>query len=685
MVLVLMSLAVVRSYIKPLPRPVITILPDVTQIQYVSIALYLGDHNQLLILEDNPQKIKARVVIKTKIDLFDSDKLKFRFYPAFFQGVVISKKINLGENIPAGETKEIVRYLPVYLCPGPYLVTVDLLRNRGSLAGYEVGADKFYIRKKYESLAYTCLSVRVATACLMRDLLTGGYYEKVKLSLTHTYSPLNTALESYLYWLSGNAERTRNHAEGEGAGITGLIMAAEAFRKSYQKTGDRDDYARFQAAEKLVKYGLDDFSNNRQLDTGGCITLAHQLSVELYGEDLKDAQGNTILSIGKEPYKSDPRFKKFRQVNMYDAKGKGEIAQQIYNVLPLSYNLEQMGEMLKPWARAIIYFNSLGEGEASYVEKSYNSGRKAVEFLTTYGLMNVDGHQDILYGAMDVVIEDTEKILYRPHYYSIKENGKPEKKKYALEYLEGGTDTNQVPLEATYPEAVTKVKVTLHRYDSQAPRALAGMAWFVYAMQMLNKDVPDDYWIVIEHTVDWIICKMKHDPKNLFQWQSRDTGAFPEENVLGNIYAGEALFAVYLAAEKAGKFVLADKAKSWALNAYHYVTDDCDYFSHFPGQKYTPDIPADNPWTLGYFSWLFTEYLEVEFDQSLSDWKGWIREEYEKKYPEGMDIFGGEETLGQRAVKCDGILFVANAAYFAFELMDEIEEGDYYVIEYIGE
>jgi len=212
-------------------------------------------------------------------------------------------------------------------------------------------------------------------------------------------------------------------------------------------------------------------------------------------------------------------------------------------------------------------------------------------------------------------------------------------------------------------------QITYHQEGRQCDvylgRALAGLSYYAYAMQLLGDKVPDDWWPVLDNTVEWSARKMK--PNGWFDWQCEDIVEGGCHTFLGNIYIGEGLFGCYLADKVAGREEAAARAAEATHKAYRYVTDDC----YIKGRKY--EYPLEF-WVGPYVYWLFTEYLDtVGPDPAFEDWLKVLDERWsvEREWKDFLDRPRDGSAYVGRAID-NGMLNVAPLGYLGIKQMDEI-------------
>jgi hypothetical protein len=195
-------------------------------------------------------------------------------------------------------------------------------------------------------------------------------------------------------------------------------------------------------------------------------------------------------------------------------------------------------------------------------------------------------------------------------------------------------------------------------------RALAGFAYYAYAMQLLGQKVPDEWWEVMDNTAKWCGWKMK--PNGWFDWQCGDVVEGGCHTFLGNLYVGEGLFGVYMADRQAGRVPQATEAGQLARKAYRYTTDDC----WIKGVRYT--YPEEF-WVGPYTYWLFTEYLNaVGPDPVMTSWlraidRNWVAD---RKW---CDFIGRPSSAKlDRRTTTNGALELAILGYLGCRQMEQI-------------
>jgi hypothetical protein len=284
-----------------------------------------------------------------------------------------------------------------------------------------------------------------------------------------------------------------------------------------------------------------------------------------------------------------------------------------------SYDSNQMGEWMRALTYGIIYYRGV-PGKRAYAEKLSSACRKAADYLVAHSLQDSDGIPKVLrhLGLNERPDGTVQQVIY---------------------HQEG------------------------RQCDVYLGRALSGLSYYAYAMQLMGEDVPAEWWDVMDNTVRWVEWKMK--PNGWFDWQCGDVVEGGCHTFLGNIYVAEGVFGCYLADRYAGREEAAKTAARVALKAYRYVTDDC----WIKGRKY--EYPLEF-WVGPYVYWLFTEYQDtVGRDEKLQDWLQVLdrRWSVERGWHDFLDR---APTGGCGRTTSNGMLAVSILGYLGIKQMDEI-------------
>jgi hypothetical protein len=286
------------------------------------------------------------------------------------------------------------------------------------------------------------------------------------------------------------------------------------------------------------------------------------------------------------------------------------------------YDSNQIGEWMRAITYGIIYFAGVPD-KRGYARELSAAVRKAADYLVAHAVQDSDGLARVMRHVT---------ILEKP---------------------DGSVE------QVTYQQEGRQCDVYLGR-------ALSGLSYYAYAMQLLGEKVPDSWWEAMANTTTWADRKLK--PNGWFDWQCEDIVEGGCHTFLGNIYIGEGLFGICLAARQAGREDLAQRAAEVCRRTYRYVTDDC----WIKGTKY--EVPgAAEFWVGPYMYWLFTQYVEaVGPEAHLADWltrfdKLWSEEHAWKDF---LDRPRDETGYVGRS-SANGMLNVAVLAYPAIKSMDE--------------
>ncbi len=284
-----------------------------------------------------------------------------------------------------------------------------------------------------------------------------------------------------------------------------------------------------------------------------------------------------------------------------------------------SFDSNQMGEWMRALTYGIIYYQGVGN-KPEYARKLSAACRKAADYLVKYSVQDSDGISSVV-------------------------------RHLRLQEAADGT-VKQI----TYHQEGRQCDVYLGR-------ALSGLSYYAYAMQLLGEQVPDSWWPALDNTVKWSEWKMK--PNGWFDWQCEDAVEGGCHTFLGNMYIGEGLFGCYLASKYAGREEQARAAAAATSKAYHYVTDDC----WIRGTKFGPPTEF---WVGPYLYWLLTEYLAtVGPDETFTQWLDALDTIWseERQWRDFLQRTG--EGLVFRA-SGNGMLDVAILGYLGIKQMEEI-------------
>lgn len=288
-----------------------------------------------------------------------------------------------------------------------------------------------------------------------------------------------------------------------------------------------------------------------------------------------------------------------------------------------TYDSNQIGEWMRALTYGIIYYTQVPQ-KREYARYLGTAVRKSADYLVAHAVMESDGIPRVIRHL--TLSEEPDGAVRQITYYQ-----------------EG------------------------RQCDVYLGRALAGLSYYAYAMQLLGERVPDDWWEVMDNTVAW--CERKMKPNGWFDWQCEDIVEGGCHTFLGNIYVGEGMFGVYLASRVAGREEGARRAAEAARRAYRYVTDDCT----IRGVRYGINAAAEF-WVGPYVYWLFTEYEDtVGPEEGLHAWLTGLDELWSEKrgWRDFLDRPRDGSAYVGRASE-NGMLNVAVLAYPAIKLMAQI-------------
>jgi hypothetical protein len=286
-----------------------------------------------------------------------------------------------------------------------------------------------------------------------------------------------------------------------------------------------------------------------------------------------------------------------------------------------SYDSNQMGEWMRALTYGIIYYSRIPEKRDRALQLSA-ACRRAADYLVAHSLQDSDGIPGVL------------------RHLSLQE--KPDGSVQQVVYHQEG-----------------------RQCDVYLGRALAGLSYYAYAMQLLGQQVPQSWWAVMDNTVQWSDRKMK--PNGWFDWQCDDIVEGGCHTFLGNIYLAEGAFGCYLADRYARRDEAAQKAAATALRAYRYVTDDC----WIKGRKY--EYPTEF-WVGPYVYWLFTEYQDsIGPEAHLADWLSVLDRKWsaDRAWRDFLDRPAAGDGYVGRATD-NGMLNVAILGYLGIKHLAEI-------------
>lgn len=541
--------------------------------QECTAALYCGEGEQWTLLEPGTVSLPSTLKLKTGAEcaLAATDILSWRARN-LFDGRELKGTAPLPAAVAAGATGEAPFTVGIAgATPGYYLLTCDVQRAGKSLCGGRVGAEDFYVKKPGETMAYTALCYRLAVASWLTDRFYGGLMTHGSIVLPHTYDPFNKA--TYPLWLKAWCTDSGKNTEGLEAGVTGLVFACEALRRA----GDKP---RLAFADKLLRDTLDYMIRGMQDPDGG---------VKIVTNELQQHYGDILGEMGW---------------------------------VSASRDSNQVGEWVRPMARAILYYRNI-KGQEAYVRKLQQAAFAAADFIVRNGTDAVGECAHVL-----------RHYNYPPY-----------------------TPNQPLPLKRTL----------FHQEGRQCEvyvgRAMAGVSYVAYARAVCGLKVPEAWLTSLRETTAWAAERMA--PKQgWFDWGCEDVVEGGCHTFLGNQYIGEGAMGHYLLERTLGNQAQAAAAAAATKLAYHYVTDNCV----IRGRKF--GIPTEF-WVGPYLYWELLEYnTYIERDPTFATWMQGITDAYVKTGNWQGFTDRAKDTVGRGAD--NGSLVTAILAWLGLHYQDEL-------------
>lgn len=503
--------------------------------QECSVAAYLNPDEKWTLLEPGTATLPVTLKLKTgsECPLDPTTEVVWK-WQNLFDGKQSTGRLPLGSAVEAGKGGEAQVTIPLAgTTPGYYLLTTDVLRGGKSVTGGRVGAEDFYVKKSGEGMAYTVLSYRLGLLNWLQDRYYGGLMTHGSILLPHTYDPLNK--DTYPLWLKQWCTDSGKNTEGLEAGVTGLVFACEAFRRTGDKT-------RTAAAEKLLRDCMDYMIRGMQDPDGGVKIVTNELSAN-YGDVL-----------GEMGWVSSSR------------------------------DSNQVGEWVRPLARAIFYFRNL-KGQEAYTQKLLKACFAAADFIVRNSTGKVGEREHVL-----------RHLVFPPY----------------------------------TPGAAQPLKGRLYSQEGRqcevyTGRAMAGVSYVAYAMAVCGQKVPDNWLTMLRETTAW--AKERMEPKGgWFDWGCEDIVEGGCHTFLGNQYIGEGTMGEYMLEKYLKNEPEAKLAAEATKLAYRYVTDNCI----IRGKKF--GLPGEF-WVGPYLYWELAEYQQyIAQDPVFAEWLQGITDIYVKQH-----------------------------------------------------
>lgn len=262
-----------------------------------------------------------------------------------FSGQETVRLVPLGREIASGMRAKVCLAVDLRDLPGGYYhILADVLINGKSVLGIRKGSDDFYLMTAGESMTHAILSFRTGLAAWVSDRLNGGFMNRTR-ALPPAYDPFDARPAAYAEFLRHFAVMSFATCEAYEAGMGGLTIAAEAFRR----TGETD---RQHFAEDLLWSGCKALLRMQDA-CGGIITKANPLA------DAGLAEGGP----------SDTR--------------------------DCFYLADQTAEAMHALASAALHFLRRG-GEAEKVRRLNAALRRSGDFLFVQARKDVDGVSGVI-------------------------------------------------------------------------------------------------------------------------------------------------------------------------------------------------------------------------------------------------------------------------------------------------
>lgn len=250
------------------------------------VSLWLGrrgdSSDSMVLVREGAAGLDATLHVENGMgrDLPPDALVRFRLRNVFTgQDTVVD--MPLGTRIPDGvKAKVTLRPSIAGLKGGYYHALADVLLDGQSILDIRKGSDDFYVRTKGESDAEMVLAIRLGMSNWIIDRVHGGGMAYTRIAIPHTYDPYDADRASYSRFIRLFVPDTEKVCEGYEAGLTGLAIAADAYRL----TGDA---VRERFAERLM-WNCCEAMFTMQDACGGTLTIVNDLmSIDGYGSGLK--------------------------------------------------------------------------------------------------------------------------------------------------------------------------------------------------------------------------------------------------------------------------------------------------------------------------------------------------------------------------------------------------------------
>jgi hypothetical protein len=286
-----------------------------------------------------------------------------------------------------------------------------------------------------------------------------------------------------------------------------------------------------------------------------------------------------------------------------------------------SRDSNQVGEWVRPLARAVFYFRSI-KGQEQYTHKLLKACFAASDFIVRNSTDKVGEREHVL-----------RHFGYPPYAGpSIPVNGN-------LFHQEG------------------------RQCEVYVGRAMSGVSYTAYAMAVCGQKVPEGWLTMLRETTAW--AKERMEPKGgWFDYGCEDIVEGGCHTFLGNQYLGEGTMGEYMLEEFLGHDQEAQVAAEATKLAYRYITDNCVIH----GKKWT--IPGEF-WVGPYFYWNLAEYNRyLGTDPVFAEWMQGITDIYVKQNQWADFTNPKVDKVGRASDQ--GSLVTAILGWLGLYTMDEI-------------
>ena len=339
------------------------------------VSLWVGDRaeedNRIVMLGEGTRRLTARLYFENRLgrEIPAGADVLFRMTDVF-TGEVFYHKTPLGKSIATGgrDKTSLEIELPE-LRPSYYHVLADVLERGRTLVGTRKGSDDFYVRGKKETMTYAMLSLRTGMASWLEDRVYGGFISAtVGAALPHCYDPLSRDPEMHGEFMRHFAQDTQKICEGYEAGVTGIALAAEAFRRCRDRT-------RCVFAEQMMWRACEAMFP-MQDECGGAVAIFDQMGDHgVFGK-----------------HRSWPP-------NLY-------------------YNSDQTDEWMQALAYASLYYQRRGH-EPDKVRRLNEACRRAGDFLVRESTAETNGIACVLRNYFRLVLKDDGTFERKPYWCEV--------------------------------------------------------------------------------------------------------------------------------------------------------------------------------------------------------------------------------------------------------------------------